>query len=298
MSSVLPRLAAGRGAPLITPARLIAALDPVAPPQREARPWPPLHRFAIGASEIATPAMTDHVLALHLSGDDETETDLEGRMRGYRVRHGQIGIVPAMQPSAWRLHGPASFLHLYLPAQTLAGYAQEAGVADRLSPGFALDDPFLATLMARLEAAARHAVPIDRLLCESIERVIALHLLATYGAAPLARGSGAMPAHRLRAVRAWVEQNLAGEITLDDLAATAGMSRFHFSRAFRAATGMSPWRYVTERRIARARELLVGGDLPMVEIAAAVGFATASHFAQAFRGATGESPSAYRRRRR
>jgi len=298
MTPRLPRLAAGRGAPLITPSRLIASLDPEAAPLRSARPWPPIHRFRVGPAEIATPAMTDHVIALHLAGDDETETDVTGRMRGFRLRPGQIGIVPAMQATAWRLTGPAAFMHLYLPAQTLAGYAQEAGVADRLRPGFALDDPFLSALLARLAEVSRHAVPVDRLLCESIERVIALHLLAACGEAPAARGNGAMAANRLRAVRAWVEENLAGEITLDALAATAGMSRFHFSRAFRAATGLSPWRYVTERRIARARELLVGGDLAVADIAAAVGFATASHFAQAFRGATGESPTAYRRRRR
>lgn len=297
MPDTLPLLHAGRGAPLITPARLISTLDASAPPQKHARPWPPVHRFLLAPMEIATPAMTDHVIALHLSGDDETETDIGGRMRGYRLRQGQVGIVPAMQPSRWRLTGQAGFLHLYLPQATLAGYAQEAGVADRLRPGFGLDDRFLSALLARLDAAALHRVPLDRLLCESIERVIALHLLSAYGESRIEPGTATMPPRRLRAVRSWVEENLAGEITLDDLAAAAGMSRFHFARAFRAATGVSPWRYVTERRIARARDLLLGSDMPVGDIAAAVGFATASHFAQAFRGVTGEAPTAFRRRR-
>lgn len=297
MPDTLPRLIAGRGAPLITPARLIATLDRDAPATKQARPWPPVHRFLLGPTEITTPAMTDHVIALHLSGDDETETDIGGRMRGYRLRPGQVGIVPAMQPSAWRLNGQAGFLHLYLPQPTLAAYAQEAGVPDRLRPGFGLDDAFLSALLTRIDTAAQHRVPLDRLLCESIERVIALHLLSAYGDAAITPGTATMPPRRLRAVRAWVEENLAGEITLDDLAAAAGMSRFHFARAFRAATGLSPWRYVTERRVARARELLLGGDLPVGTIAAAVGFATASHFSQAFRAITGEAPTAYRRRR-
>ncbi|WP_291298594.1 helix-turn-helix domain-containing protein [Elioraea sp.] len=297
MPDTLPRLHAGRGVPLITPARLIAALDGAAPKLKQARPWPPVHRFLVGPTEIATPAMTDHVIVLHLSGDDEIETDIGGRMRGYRLTPGQVGIMPAMQPSTWRLNGQAGFLHLYLPQSTLAGYAQEAGVADRLRPGFGLDDPFLAALLARIGNASLHRVPLDRLLCESIERVTALHLLSTYGESRIDAGTATMPPRRLRAVRAWVEEKLAEEMTLDDLAAAAGMSRFHFARAFRAATGVSPWRYVTERRIARARDLLLGSDMPVGSVAAAVGFATASHFAQAFRALTGEAPTAFRKRR-
>ncbi|WP_158639224.1 AraC family transcriptional regulator [Elioraea rosea] len=298
MTAQLPRLAPGRRTKLITPARLIAALDATSKPVRQARPWPPLHRFQLPPTEVATPAMTDHVITLHLSGDAETETDVTGRMRGYRLRPGQVGLIPAMQPTSWRLAGGAGFLHLYLPTDTLAGYAQEAGLADRLRPGFGLDDPFLASLLRRIADVASHAEPVDKLLCESIERTIALHLLATYGERAVALGSTAMSAQRLRAVRSLVEDNLADALTLELLAGAAGMSRFHFARAFRAATGMTPYRYVTQRRIARARALLVAGELPVADIALAVGFTTASHFARAFRQATGESPTAYRRHRR
>jgi AraC-like DNA-binding protein len=75
----------------------------------------------------------------------------------------------------------------------------------------------------------------------------------------------------------------------------AGLSAKHFARAFRQSTGVPPHRWLIEKRIERAKALLLGGGLSLAEIALACGFADQSHFTAAFRRGTGITPGAYRR---
>jgi AraC-like DNA-binding protein len=78
----------------------------------------------------------------------------------------------------------------------------------------------------------------------------------------------------------------------------AGLSRFHFIRAFRTVAGTTPHQYLRDRRLERARELLVTTPLPITEICDAVGFQSLGSFSTLFRRATGENPAAYRAKRR
>ena len=114
-----------------------------------------------------------------------------------------------------------------------------------------------------------------------------------------------MPATRPRSTlpgitraRRFIDERYAGSIRVAALARLAGVSTFHFIRAFRQATGLTPHQYLRDRRIARARELLVQTPLPVTEICDAVGFQSLGSFSSLFRRLTGESPAAYRARRR
>ncbi len=118
----------------------------------------------------------------------------------------------------------------------------------------------------------------------------------------LLHGRGAPDRHRiaparLRAVLAHVEAHLAEEITLSDLAAVARLSRFHFARAFRAETGVTPHGHVTQRRVERAKLLMLDQGLSLSEIALACGFAHQAHFTTAFRPVVGTTPGRWRQER-
>lgn len=84
---------------------------------------------------------------------------------------------------------------------------------------------------------------------------------------------------------------------LDAMAASAGMSRFRFARAFKRGMGITPWRYVLLRRIAQAKQLLAGSDLSVKEIASTCGFSDPDYFSRAFRREAGLTPGSYRRQR-
>jgi transcriptional regulator GlxA family with amidase domain len=112
----------------------------------------------------------------------------------------------------------------------------------------------------------------------------------------LARG-GLRP-QTLRRVHEYVEAHLGQRITLGVLATTAGLSVFHFTRAFKQSQGLTPHAYLLRRRIERAQQLLVETDLPMSSIAFATGFCSQSHFARCFRELVGEPPTVFRWSRR
>jgi AraC-like DNA-binding protein len=114
-------------------------------------------------------------------------------------------------------------------------------------------------------------------------------------AEPKAKARGGLPPSALRRVRDYVEAHLDGNIGLDALATTAGLSLHHFARAFKQSEGTTPHGFVLERRLAKARELLSHNDLSLSEIAVAVGFADQSHFTRRFRELVGVSPGLFRK---
>ena len=100
---------------------------------------------------------------------------------------------------------------------------------------------------------------------------------------------------RLRRVLAYVEEHLADDITVADLANVACLSVFHFTRAFAAAMGVPPHRYVSRRRLESAKAMIATGRASLSEIAHDCRFSSQSSFTRAFRRATGMTPAEYRR---
>jgi AraC-like DNA-binding protein len=99
-------------------------------------------------------------------------------------------------------------------------------------------------------------------------------------------------------VRDHIDRCFASALTVERLATLAGLSPFHFIRAFRRATGLTPHQYVRSKRIERAQELLVTTPMPVTDICDAVGFQSLGSFSAVFRRLTGETPGAYRAARR
>ena len=110
--------------------------------------------------------------------------------------------------------------------------------------------------------------------------------------APTYQG-GLAPA-RLRRVSELVRTKLEDELTLDEMAESAGLSPGHFSQMFRQSTGQSPHQFVVRERIERAKEMLRAAEARVLDVAVACGFKTQQHFARVFRKICGASPTEYR----
>jgi len=100
----------------------------------------------------------------------------------------------------------------------------------------------------------------------------------------------------LRRVHDHIDRHYADPVSLTTLAKLAGMSKFHLVRAFRAAYGETPVRYLSRRRIAVAQDLLRYANLTVTEICMLVGFTSLGSFSSRFTELVGESPAAYRNR--
>ena len=127
---------------------------------------------------------------------------------------------------------------------------------------------------------------IEMISCRSVEGV------------RLDQYKGGLSKPQLRRVLDYIDSFLDHKLTVDELARLAGLSRYHFGKAFKQSTGTTLHRYVLSRRLWRAEELLSYARSTLVDIAAAVGFANQSHFTAVFKSRIGISPGAYQKRNR
>ncbi|WP_257450222.1 helix-turn-helix domain-containing protein [Archangium lipolyticum] len=112
---------------------------------------------------------------------------------------------------------------------------------------------------------------------------------------PTGRAPFGLSPAALRRVQLCALAHLDGRITLEDLAARAGVSRFHFARAFRTSTGETPYGFVQRLRVGKAQQRLRETDLPLGRIAVVCGYSSQSKLTHAIRRATGLTPARYRR---
>jgi AraC-like DNA-binding protein len=112
------------------------------------------------------------------------------------------------------------------------------------------------------------------------------------------KAMAARRAARWARIKTLVDASIAQRMTVEDLAKIAGLSPFHFSREFQKALGLPPHAYLTQRRLAVARDLIAQGAMPLAAIAKATGFMTPSHFSNVFRREMGMTPSSYGKRLR
>jgi AraC family transcriptional regulator len=192
---------------------------------------------------------------------------------------------------------PIELLHVYLPHDRLAYISSVAPGALELNDPLAQFDPDLASTCHRLARELRTDCAMSKLHFDALTTSIGVQLVRRWSnhGMKIKSFQGGLPAARLRRVEEFLMAHLAEDIGLDDLAAIADLSAKHFARAFRQSTGMPPHRWLIERRIDRAKALLMEGDLNLAEIALTCGFADQSHFTAAFRKSVGATPGIFRR---
>ncbi len=207
-----------------------------------------------------------------------------------------------------RLYGEVrESLHLFLPAAPLSTVA--LGEIDVDSDRVALHyvggfrDPLIEQIARAVRAEMLDPAPAGKMAVEMLAAALGVYILRHHSnlnpaSIPLPRAHGALDPGRLRRVTEFIEDHLGDELTVARLADEACLSPFHFARAFRSATGTAPHRYLTERRLERARTLLAEDALSVAEIAARCGFSSQSYFTRRFKRFAGATPGEFRRGRR
>ena len=145
------------------------------------------------------------------------------------------------------------------------------------------------TLARRLRLALLQPSPLHD--CEGWAQALAGCATAPGAALPSA---AALSARRLRLLDDWLQASLEQPLSVEAMAALLQLSQAHFSRAFKQATGQSPHSYLLDRRIARARHLLLNSHAGLADIAQNCGFASHAHLSAAFRQRLGVTPSQLR----
>jgi AraC family transcriptional regulator len=217
-------------------------------------------------------------------------------------RPGVVIVIPEGSSSRWDIPKPVDVVQLYLPHRTLE---RVAGEADNATPIDVLErtaypDPVTSRLLLSGATVLEGNEALDRLFRQQLTDLLATRLLAAHTGSPTmiqpVRG-GLAPKTLLRAIERLGSDSDA-DVSLAALASDAGLSRFHFCRAFKESTGLSPHAWLRQHRLEQAMNMLRDTDAPVVSVAAELGYASQTAFASAFKKLTGETPSDWRRRRR
>ena len=250
---------------------------------------------------VTYPAVAEPRIVRILSGAAVVEErELGGPWFKTRVEAGDFFLTASqsLYEVRWRATGPFETMHLYLGLPGFNRAMQEAFQKDQgalhLRDGSGFKDSFLSALLERLHKELSSRYQSSSLFVEGIAQSLAGHLVRTYADETTYVYKGGLPGFRFRKVRDLMVTHLEEEFSLIRLAREAGMSEFHFSRAFKTTTGIKPSQYFIDLRMEKARRLLRETNRSTIEIGLNVGYTSPSHFARIFRREIGISPSEYR----
>jgi AraC family transcriptional regulator len=183
------------------------------------------------------------------------------------------------------LHVSHAFLHEQESNSTIAGSARTQDLN-----GIVIRDPLIEVLGRALAevSSAEQSSYVEALGKSVVMRLFRLEL-------PQSK-SNALLDWRLERVKGYIDAHMTKLVSLEDLAASAGLSRMYFAAQFKAATGYRPHEYVLFRRIEHAKALMLESDAKLVEIALKAGFSGQAHFSTVFKRFVAETPAQWRKR--
>jgi len=251
---------------------------------------------------VELPESEDVLVDLHLGAPAKMACRRSGKRFIGTALRGHVGVVPARTAMHWEMFDDSDLcLLLSVPQKIIAAVARDLGadpakveVLDR----FQIRDSQLEMLTLAVKNELESGCLSGRLYLDGLGIAIASRLLthhSSHSLAPHHNGQQSVTDRRLKQVLLFIEENLAQDLPLDQLAAVAQVSPSHFKAVFRKSMGLPVHQYVIERRVDRARSLLLEENLSLAEIALAAGFAHQSHLARHMRRVLGAPPQALRR---
>jgi AraC family transcriptional regulator len=263
-------------------------------------------RRLVGTPALVTqPALNDDIVCLHLGGAKRVHRWNDGKATIHDVAETSVTIMPRAIENRWRTIGPVDYLHIVLRRDLLEGIAAEVHDVDParlvLRDVVGIRHPLLEASFAEMYRLGCHAEQPGRLRSDSLMTVFLTALIGqassvgdTIRTRPAEPQCGGLGGWRMRRVIDYMESHYAFDVDLAQLTALTGLSRAHFYRAFRQSTGTTPARHLDGIRAERAA-MLLAGDMPMADVAFAVGLSGTASLAAIFLRHFGIGPREYRR---
>ena len=217
----------------------------------------------------------------------------DGVMRRGLQRPGSIDVIPPGVASAWEEDGPTTTLSVDLSRSLLESTADAIGIrpVPALAPRIQISDSKLEHMCWGLKAELEHGDREGRLFAESIGVAMAAHLLRPNVAVEIAVAKRGLTRRQLNATMDFIDAHLAGDISLSAIARAAGLSPSHFNTLFKRSVGQPVHRYVVQRRVERAVDLICRRGMRLSSAALEAGFADQSHMARCMRRVLGVTPT-------
>jgi len=255
-----------------------------------------------GALHDVVAPMAEHVIMTHPIGAQRVERRTGKSVAIGTARPGVVTVIPSGSTSRWDVHQSIETVQLYLPQATLERISVEADMTTPvdLIERTAHPDPTTSQMLMSAAEALDSREPLDALFRKQMIELLSTRLLATHaGSSTTFRPTmGGLSPKVLRGAIERLRSDNNADVSLAALASDAGLSRFHFCRAFKESTGLSPHAWLRQCQLEQAVKMLRDTDDSIASIAAALGYSSQTAFAAAFRRMTNETPSNWRRRAR
>ncbi|WP_277236646.1 AraC family transcriptional regulator [Hymenobacter sp. YC55] len=259
-----------------------------------------LHREPLLVAPVSINPVEQTQLIVQLSGAQRVGVTHRDRQERHETKPGTM-ILTGVQREGFDVEwmplskDPLHTMHLYLSNELLARTATEMEVdvtQIEMLGGAYISDPLLLQLSFALAQELKKTEASNDLYVDTIAQMMAVQMVRQHCTRSyrLPTFRGKLSPARLGMLRDYVQAHLEEPILLEDLAAVACMSPYHFCRVFKQTTKLSPNQYVIQQRMARAMELLRLPECSVTQVAYAVGYRSPGHFAQLFQRHTKCSP--------
>lgn len=259
-----------------------------------------LEYFEAEPGEMPYQAFDQHHILLNLREEPHRVENWRGEEhRDFIYHQNEIIVTPAGIKSGWKWHAKSKVIVITLDPKKFESFAQkELGVllgTKQLQdiPQFMDADIVQAGVMAleALKSAMGSSV-----MYESFARIFLTKLIQKYGApSEELEFSKSFTAQHYKRVLDHVAEHFGQEITIEDMAAQAALSPFHFARLFKQTIGETPYQFVMDYRVEQAKKMLADLSRPMIDIALACGFSDQAHFSRVFKQLAGKTPKDWRK---
>ena len=245
----------------------------------------------------------NHLVVLPLVGHLRTNFSADGLTHKKHIcKAGHVSIYPAGTSTQCDIYADNNYHYQCLQLKTEAINQAISETLDigqfSLSPQFCLTDPFIETIFRQFPQSLAAPSGLDRLYIDSLSNTLFVHLLKHYAVRKkeFPQYQGGLSKYQLRRTIDYIDAHLGQDIKLADLAQLIGMSQYYFCRLFRQSMGVSPYKYVIQKRVEQAKKLLKQPQkVTIAAIALECGFANQSALNKHFRNLTGTTPKSYRK---
>jgi AraC family transcriptional regulator len=260
--------------------------------------------YRYGPSDVVVPPLRDYAVVAYRRGGTPMRRRVEATWTVEDLHPGDVSLLTRAVESHWVWPRDIEVVHVYLTQDELARTCRQMYERDvddvRLHDTVKAADPAIYRTVMQIAHEAAQGAAGSKLMVDALSCQLAVHILRKHAHVLFreAGGSEGLTFEQDRAVRGYVHDHLAETVSLDHLAAVAGLSRFHFVRKFRATFGTTPHAFVLQQRVERARTMLERTRTPLPDIAASCGFADQPHLTREFKKRIGVTPGRYRSRQR
>jgi AraC family transcriptional regulator len=263
------------------------------------------HRFHHSANEVPETPTIKAGLVISLGRHYEVDRWIDGKFHHDRIQAGDFTVFPAgiSYGVAWDRaievlmvgFDPALIQQTVLELNDCEKWKLAANCDLEIFPKNKLNDPLIYQIGLALKNELNANGSIDRLYTESLTDTLLVQLLRHCSSPPDNRSLSVKGSNlKLKEILEYINENITCDLSLAELSTIAGMGIHQFGNLFKRLTGLSPYQYIIQQRLDKARELLKDRDLSIVDIAIQSGFASQSHLTNVFSKHLAITPKKYR----